>query len=156
MSDKTRIYDGAHVVGDVTLSDKVGIWYNAVVRGDEAPISIGERSNVQDNCVVHVSKGKPVKIGKSVSIGHGAIIHGCTIDDNVIIGMGAIVLNGAHIKKNSLVGAGALVTENKEFPEGTLIIGSPAKAVRELNEEEIKGLTANADEYVRLAFEEEE
>lgn len=156
MSDKTRIYEGARVVGDVTLSDKVGIWYNAVVRGDEAPISIGERSNVQDNCVVHVSAGKPVKIGKSVSIGHGAIIHGCTIDDNVIIGMGAIVLNGAHIKKNSLVGAGALVTENKEFPEDSLIIGSPAKAVRELNEEEIKGLTANADEYVRLAFEAEE
>ena len=156
MSDKTRIYDGARVVGDVTLADKVGIWYNAVVRGDEAPISIGERSNVQDNCVVHVSAGKPVTIGKSVSIGHGAIIHGCTIDDNVIIGMGAIVLNGAHIQKNSLVGAGALVTENKEFPEGSLIIGSPAKAVRELTEEEIKSLTANADEYVRLAFEKEE
>jgi len=156
MSDKTRIYDGARIVGDVTLSDKDGIWYNAVVRADEAPISIGERSNVQDNCVVHVSEGKPVKIGKNVSIGHGAIIHGCTIDDNVIIGMGAIVLNGAHIKKNSLVGAGALVTENKEFPEGSLIIGSPAKAVRELNEEEIKSLTVNADEYVRLAFGEEE
>ena len=156
MSDKTRIYDGARIVGDVTLSDKVGIWYNAVVRADEAPISIGERSNVQDNCVVHVSEGKPVKIGKNVSIGHGAIIHGCTIDDNVIIGMGAIVLNGAHIKKNSLVGAGTLVTENKEFPEGSLIIGSPAKAVRELNEEEIKSLTVNADEYVRLAFGEEE
>ena len=156
MSDKTKIYECAKVVGDVTLSDKVGIWYNAVVRGDEAPISIGERSNVQDNCVVHVSEGKPVKIGKNVSIGHGAIIHGCTIDDNVIIGMGAIVLNGAHIKSNSLVGAGALVTENKEFPEGSLIIGSPAKAVRELNEEEIKGITANADEYVNLAFGKEE
>ncbi|RAP45060.1 MAG: gamma carbonic anhydrase family protein [Methanosphaera sp. rholeuAM6] len=156
MSDKTRIYDGARVVGDVTLSDKVGIWYNAVVRADEAPISIGERSNVQDNCVIHVSEGKPVKIGKGVSIGHGAIIHGCTIDDNVIIGMGAIVLNGAHIQKNSLVGAGALVTENKEFPEGSLIIGSPAKAVRELTEEEIKGLTVNADEYVNLAFGKEE
>lgn len=156
MSDKTRIYDGARVIGDVTLSDKVGIWYNAVVRGDEAPISIGERSNVQDNCVIHVSAGKPVNIGKSVSIGHGAIIHGCTIDDNVIIGMGAIVLNGAHIQKNSLVGAGALVTENKEFPEGSLIIGSPAKAVRKLTEEEIENLTANADEYVKLAFEKEE
>lgn len=154
MSDKTKIYDGAKVIGDVTLSDKVGIWYNAVVRGDEAPITIGERSNVQDNCVVHVSKGKPVKIGKNVSIGHGAIIHGCTIDDNVIIGMGAIVLNGAHIKKNSLVGAGALVTENKEFPEKSLIIGSPAKAVRELTEEDIQGITENANEYVRLSFDE--
>lgn len=121
---------------------------------DEAPITIGERSNVQDNCVVHVSKGKPVKIGKNVSIGHGAIIHGCTIDDNVIIGMGAIVLNGAHIRKNSLVGAGALVTENKEFPEKSLIIGSPAKAVRELTEEDIQGITENANEYVRLSFDE--
>lgn len=152
MSDKTRIYDGAKVVGDVTLGDNVGIWYNAVVRGDEAPISIGERSNVQDNCVVHVSEGKPVSIGKNVSVGHGAIIHGCTIDDNVIIGMGAIVLNGAHIKANSLVGAGALVTENKEFPEGSLIIGSPAKAIRQLSEEEIEGIYDNADEYVNLAF----
>ncbi len=156
MSSKTRIYEGARIVGDVSLGDNVGIWYNAVVRGDEAPISIGERSNVQDNCVVHVSEGKPVKIGKNVSIGHGAIIHGCTIDDNVIIGMGAIVLNGAHIKSNSLVGAGALVTENKEFPEGSLIIGSPAKAVRELSEEEIEGISENAEEYVKLAFNDEE
>lgn len=156
MSSKTRIYEGAKIVGDVSLGDNVGIWYNAVVRGDEAPISIGERSNVQDNCVVHVSEGKPVKIGKNVSIGHGAIIHGCTIDDNVIIGMGAIVLNGAHIKSNSLVGAGALVTENKEFPEGSLIIGSPAKAVRELSEEEIEGISENAEEYVKLAFNDEE
>ncbi|MBR0472890.1 MAG: gamma carbonic anhydrase family protein [Methanosphaera sp.] len=156
MSDKTRIYDGARIVGDVTLGDHVSIWYNAVVRGDEAPISIGERSNVQDNCVVHVSEGKPVKIGENVSVGHGAIVHGCTIDDNVIIGMGAIVLNGAHIGKNSLVGAGALVTENKEFPEGSLIIGSPAKAVRELSEEEIEGIMDNAEEYVKLAFDFEE
>ena len=156
MSDKTRIYNGARIVGDVTLGDHVSIWYNAVVRGDEAPISIGERSNVQDNCVVHVSEGKPVKIGENVSVGHGAIVHGCTIDDNVIIGMGAIVLNGAHIGKNSLVGAGALVTENKEFPEGSLIIGSPAKAVRELSEEEIDGIMDNAEEYVKLAFDFEE
>ncbi len=155
MPDKTRIYDGAKVIGDVTLSDEVGIWYNAVVRGDEAPITIGERSNVQDNCVIHVSEGKPVTIGKNVSIGHGAIIHGCTIEDNVIIGMGAIVLNGAHIKKNSLVGAGALVTENKEFPEESLIIGSPAKAVRKLTDDDIQGIIKNADEYVRLAFDEE-
>lgn len=156
MSEKTRIYDGAKVIGDVTLGDHVGIWYNAVVRGDEAPISIGNRSNVQDNCVVHVSEGKPVKICENVSVGHGAIVHGCTIEDNVIIGMGAIILNGAHISKNSLVGAGALVTENKEFPEGSLIIGSPAKAVRQLSDEEIEGITGNADEYVKLAFDCEE
>ncbi|RAP51799.1 MAG: gamma carbonic anhydrase family protein [Methanosphaera sp. rholeuAM270] len=156
MSHKTKIFDGAKVVGDVTLNDNVSIWYNAVVRGDEAPISIDEGSNVQDNCVIHVSEGKPVTIGKNVSVGHGAIVHGCTIDDNVIIGMGAIILNGAHIKANCLVGAGALVTENKEFPEGSLIIGSPAKAVRQLNEEEIKGIYDNAAEYVNLAFNDEE
>jgi carbonic anhydrase/acetyltransferase-like protein (isoleucine patch superfamily) len=123
-----------------------------VVRGDQAPISVDENSNIQDNCVVHVSKNYPVKIGKNVSIGHGAIIHGCTIEDNVLVGMGAIILNGAKISKNCLVGAGALVTENKEFPEGSLIIGSPAKAVRQLTEEQIKGIQENADEYIHLAF----
>ncbi|RAP53154.1 MAG: gamma carbonic anhydrase family protein [Methanosphaera sp. rholeuAM130] len=154
MKNKAKIYDGAKVVGDVKLNDNVSVWYNAVVRGDQAPISVDENSNIQDNCVVHVSKNYPVKIGKNVSIGHGAIIHGCTIADNVLIGMGAIILNGAKISKNCLVGAGALVTENKEFPEGSLIIGSPAKAVRQLSEEQIKGIQENADEYVNLAFNE--
>ena len=155
MANKTKIYDGAHVVDDVTLGDKVSVWYNAVVRGDLEPVTVGERSNIQENSVVHVSTNYPVKIGKNVSIGHNAIIHGCTIEDNVLIGMGAIVLNGAHITKNCLVGAGALVTENKTFPEGSLIIGSPAKAVRELTKEEIKEISENADEYVELAFEKE-
>ncbi|AWX33197.1 MAG: gamma carbonic anhydrase family protein [Methanosphaera sp.] len=152
MKNKAKIYDGAKVVGDVELKDNVSVWYNAVVRGDQAPISVDENSNIQDNCVVHVSKNYPVKIGKNVSIGHGAIIHGCTIEDNVLIGMGAIILNGAKISKNCLVGAGALVTENKEFPEGSLIIGSPAKAVRQLSEEQIESIQENADEYVNLAF----
>ncbi|MBR3214023.1 MAG: gamma carbonic anhydrase family protein [Methanosphaera sp.] len=152
MKNKAKIYDGAKVVGDVELKDNVSVWYNAVVRGDQAPISVDENSNIQDNCVVHVSKKYPVKIGKNVSIGHGAIIHGCTIEDNVLIGMGAIILNGAKISKNCLVGAGALVTENKEFPEGSLIIGSPAKAVRQLSEEQIESIQENADEYVNLAF----
>ncbi|OED30617.1 gamma carbonic anhydrase family protein [Methanosphaera sp. WGK6] len=154
MTEKTKIYEGAKLVGDVTLKNNVSIWYNAVIRGDLEPIDIDENSNVQDNCVVHVSKDHPVKIGKNVSIGHGSIIHGCTIDDNALIGMGAIILNGAHITKNCLVGAGALVTENKTFPEGSLIIGSPAKAVRQLTEEEIKGNLENAEEYVNLAFNE--
>ena len=154
MNNEAKIFDGAKVIGDVKLESNVSIWYNAVVRGDQAPISIDENSNVQDNCVVHVSKGYPVKIGKNVSIGHGAIIHGCTIEDNVLVGMGAIILNGAKISKNCLVGAGALVTENKEFPEGSLIIGSPAKAVRQLSPEQIKGIQENADEYINLAFNE--
>jgi carbonic anhydrase/acetyltransferase-like protein (isoleucine patch superfamily) len=152
MKNDAKIYDGAKVVGDVELKSNVSVWYNAVVRGDQAPISVDENSNIQDNCVVHVSKNYPVKIGKNVSIGHGAIIHGCTIEDNVLVGMGAIILNGAKISKNCLVGAGALVTENKEFPEGSLIIGSPAKAVRQLTEEQIKGIQENADEYIHLAF----
>ena len=154
MSDKNKIYEGAKVIGDVDLKDNVSIWYNAVVRGDIEPISIDENSNVQDNCVIHVSKDYPVKIGKHVSIGHNATVHGGTIDDNVLIGMGAVILNGAHITKNCLVGAGALVTEHKTFPEGSLIIGSPAKAVRQLTKEEIEGITNNADEYVKLAFKE--
>ena len=152
--NKVKVFDGAKVIGDVELSDNVSIWYNAVVRGDEAPISIGKNSNVQDNCVIHVSDGYPVEIGENVSVGHGAIIHGCSLEDNVLIGMGAIVLNGAKISRNCLVGAGALVTENKSFPEGSLIIGSPAKAVRELTEDEISGIQRNADTYVRLAFNE--
>lgn len=154
MKDNVKIYEGAKIVGDVNLDKNVSVWYNAVIRGDIEPISIGENSNVQDNCVVHVSKDCPVNIGKNVSVGHGAIIHGCTIEDNVLIGMGAIILNGAKISKNCLVGAGALVTENKEFPEGSLIIGSPAKAVKQLSPEQIKGIQDNADEYVNLAFNE--
>ena len=152
MSDEAKVFDGAKIIGDVKLSKESSIWYNAVVRADIESVSIGERSNVQDNCTVHVSEGKPVSIGKNVSIGHNAIIHGCTIDDDVLVGMGAIILNGAHIRKNCLVGAGALVTENKDFPEGSLIIGSPAKAIRQLTDDEIKNIKDNADEYVNLAF----
>lgn len=156
MSEKIKIFDGAKLIGNVEMKDNVSIWYNAVLRGDIEPITIDENSNVQDNCVVHVSKNYPVKIGKNVSIGHGAIVHGCTIEDNVLIGMGAIILNGAHIGKNCLVGAGALVTENKTFPEGSLIIGSPAKAIRQLTEEEIESITENATHYVELSLEQKE
>lgn len=156
MTDKVKIFEGAKVIGDVTLADNVSVWHNAVIRADHEPISIGENSNVQDNCVLHVSKNHPVKVGKNVSIGHNATVHGCTIDDDVLIGMGSTILNGAHIPKNCLVGAGSLITENKTFPENSLIIGSPAKAVRELKEEEIKSIKENADEYVHLAFEEYE
>ncbi len=152
MSDKARIYEGAKVLGDVKLGSNVSIWYNAVIRGDIEPITIEDNSNIQDNCVLHVSEDYPVKIGKNVSVGHGAIVHGCTIEDDVLVGMGAIILNGAHITKNCLIGAGALVTENKTFEEGSLILGSPAKAVRKLTDEEIESIRENADEYVKLAF----
>ena len=154
-SSLVYVADGAKVIGDVKIGSGSSVWYNAVIRGDSNIVKIGNNTNVQDNAVLHVGHEHPLMIGDSVTIGHGAIVHGCMIGNNVLIGMGAIVLNGAHIKKNSLVGAGALVTENKEFPEGSLIIGSPAKAVRELTEEDIRGITENANEYVRLSFEEE-
>lgn len=152
MENNAKIYDGAKIIGDVTLGKNVSVWYNAVIRADHEPVDIDDNSNVQDNCVLHVTEGYPVKIGKNVSIGHGAIIHGCTIEDDVLIGMGAIILNGAKISKNCLVGAGALITENKEFPEGSLIIGSPAKAVKQLTEEQLNSIKENADEYIKLAF----
>ncbi|MDO5852441.1 MAG: gamma carbonic anhydrase family protein [Methanobacteriaceae archaeon] len=150
-NENTKIYPGAHIIDNVTLENNVSIWYNAVLRGDIEPITVGENSNIQDNCTVHVSKDFPVKIGKNVSVGHNAVIHGCTLEDNVLIGMGSTILNGAKISKNSIVGAGSLVTKNKEFPEGSLIIGSPARYVRDLTEEEIKSITENAEEYIQLS-----
>lgn len=151
INPNVKIFDGAHVIGDVDIAENVSIWYNAVVRGDNEPISIGKDSNVQDNCVLHTSPKYPVKIGENVSVGHAAVLHGCEIDDDVLIGMNATLLNGSHISKNSIVGAGALVTENKNFPEGSLIIGVPAKAVRQLNHDEIKHIKDNAKKYVNLS-----
>ena len=146
-----KIYPGAHVLGDVNIEEDVSVWYNAVVRGDNKPINIGKNSNIQDNCVLHTSSEHSLKIGEGVSVGHAAVLHGCEIENNVLIGMNATVLNGSTIHKNSIVGAGALVTENKEFPEGSLIIGVPAKAVRQLTSDEIEGITKNAQKYVKLS-----
>lgn len=150
ISEKAYITKTAVIEGDVTIGDNVSVWYGAVLRGDLAPISVGEGSNVQENSVIHVDKNCPVKIGKGVTIGHGAIIHGCTIDDNSLIGMGAIVLNGAKIGKNCIIGAGALVTGNTEIPDGSLVIGSPAKVKREVTEAEIEANRENAEEYINL------
>ena len=147
------IADGAVVKGRVSIGEDSGVWYNATVRGDLEPIAIGAGSNVQDNAVVHVDPGFPVSIGDRVTIGHGAIIHGCTIGDDCLIGMGAIILNGAVIGKGSIVGAGALVTQNVQIPEGSMVYGSPAKVVRQVRPQELEASRKNAREYVQLARE---
>ena len=151
IEDSIVICPGAQVFGDIELGENVSIWHGAVIRGDTDSITIGNNSNVQDNCVIHCTKGFPVVIGDNVSIGHGAVVHGCRLDDNVLIGMNATVLNGAHISKNSIVGAGAVVSEGKEFPEGSLILGVPAKAVKQLTPEQVQLIQNNADNYVRLS-----
>ncbi len=137
----------AQVIGKVTLHGGVGIWFGAVLRGDGEVVAIGEGTNIQDNSVVHTDKGFPAVIGRNCTIGHNAIVHGCTIGDNTLIGMGATILTGAKIGKNCLVGAGALVTEGKEFPDGSLIVGAPAVAKRDLSEEAIQALEASATGY---------
>ena len=147
------IAPGAIVLGNVTLREDVGIWYNATVRGDKDTIVIGKGSNVQDNSVVHVDAGHPVKIGENVTIGHGAIIHGCEIGDNSLVGMGAIIMNDAKIGKNCIVAAGALVTQNAQIPDNSLVLGNPAKIKRELTAEEIAHNLHNAASYVKEARE---
>jgi carbonic anhydrase/acetyltransferase-like protein (isoleucine patch superfamily) len=138
----------AHVIGRVTLGADVGIWFGAVLRADNDTIVVGDRSNIQDGAMLHVDEGFPLTIGVDVTIGHHAIVHGCTIGDNTLIGMGATILNGARIGRNCLVGANALVTEGKEFPDNSLIVGAPAKAVRTLDAQAAERLRASALSYV--------
>jgi carbonic anhydrase/acetyltransferase-like protein (isoleucine patch superfamily) len=142
------IAPNASVIGDVVLQEDVGIWFGAVLRGDNERLSIGARSNIQEGVTLHTDDGLPLHVGADCTIGHNAILHSCYIDDCTLIGMGAIVLNGARIGRHCLVGAGALVTENKTFPDGSLIVGSPAKVVRPLDEATIAALQASADRYV--------
>jgi carbonic anhydrase/acetyltransferase-like protein (isoleucine patch superfamily) len=143
------IAETAVLIGRVRLLRDASIWFNAVVRGDNEWIELGERSQIQDNATLHTDPGFPMTIGKDCVIGHNTILHGCTIGDNSLIGMGAIVLNGAKIGAGCLVGAGALVTEGKSFPDGSLIIGSPARAVRTLDDKARAMITGAADTYVR-------
>ncbi|GEO84962.1 MULTISPECIES: gamma carbonic anhydrase family protein [Alphaproteobacteria] len=147
--DQYWIAPDAHVIGQVEIGVDVGVWFGAVLRGDNEPIIIGERTNIQEGAMVHTDPRFPVVIGTGCTIGHHAIIHGCTIGDNSLIGMGATILNGAKIGRNCLVGANALVTENKEFPDNSLIVGSPARVVRSLDEAATAGLRLSAENYVR-------
>ena len=139
----------AHVIGKVELGANVSIWFGAVLRGDNEPIVIGRDSNIQEHAMLHTDMGFPMEIGEGCTIGHGAILHGCTLGNHVLIGMGAIVLNGARIGEGSLVGAGALVTEGREFPPHSLIVGSPAKAIRTLDEAALVRLKGSAAGYVK-------
>lgn len=151
INENAYVSESVDIIGDVKVEENVSIWFGARLRADMNKIVIGANSNIQENAVVHVDIESPVIIGENVTIGHSAIIHGCNISNNVLVGMGSIILNNAKISKNSIVGAGALVTQGKEFEEGVLILGNPAKAVRKLSEEEIKSIERSADNYVALS-----
>lgn len=148
IADSAWVADSAQVIGRVTLAEDCSVWFNAVLRGDSDSLTIGRGTNIQDGSVLHADTGFPLQLGENVTVGHHVMLHGCSVGENSLIGIGAVVLNGAKIGKNSLVGAGALVTEGKEFPDGVLIVGSPAKVVRELSPAQIEGLKASARHYI--------
>ena len=141
----------ATVVGSVRLKDRASVWFNCVLRGDNDWLIVGERSNIQDGCVLHTDPGIELVIGDGVTVGHKVMLHGCTIGDNSLVGIGSTILNGAKIGRNCIVGANSLVTENKEFPDGSLILGAPAKVARELSDEEIAHIGYSAQVYVANA-----
>nr|WP_302597703.1 gamma carbonic anhydrase family protein [uncultured Cellulosilyticum sp.] len=151
------IAENSTIIGEVTIGEDCSIWYGAVLRGDESLIQIGARSNVQDNCVLHGSKAYPTIIGEGVTIGHGAIVHGATIGDYTLVGMGSTILDGAKIGKNCVIGANSLVTGKTEIGDGMMILGSPARAFKKLTEEEIENLYMSAQHYVDISklYEEE-
>lgn len=143
------IADTAAVVGKVRLLDSASVWFGAVLRGDNEWIEIGEGSNVQDNCTCHTDPGFPLTIGRNCTVGHNVILHGCTLEDDALVGMGSIVMNGARIRRGSVVGAGSVITEGKEYPEYSLIIGSPARAIRTLTPEQATAMGRAAKSYQR-------
>lgn len=145
------ISDNARVIGNVEIGQDSSVWFGAVVRGDVCFVKIGKCSNIQDNAVIHVNHNVPTIIGDYVTIGHGAIVHAATISDYVIVGMGAILLDNVKVGRNVIIGAGALITPRTEIPDGVLVLGSPAKIIRELSQEEIEKIKRNAMEYVELA-----
>lgn len=149
--DRFWIAPDASIIGNVFLGEDVGVWFGAVLRGDNEMIAIGPRSNIQEHVMIHTDQGFPVTVGSDVTIGHRAIVHGCTIGDGTLIGMGAIVLNGARIGKDCLIGAGALITEKAEIPDGSLVLGSPGKVVRQLDDKTRARLKFPAANYVKKA-----
>lgn len=148
MEGRVWIAPSAVVTGDVILKNNVNIWYGAVLRGDIEKISIDEGTNVQDNSVLHTDTGLKLIIGKGITVGHSVILHGCIVEDDSLIGMGATVLNGAHIGKNCIIGANSLITEGKKIPDRSLVMGSPGKVIREVTNEEIKVIHENAERYI--------
>ena len=151
LHESVYVAPGARVLGDVSIQKDSSVWYNAVIRGDAAPVSIGESSNIQDGCILHVDKGFPLVIGNNVSVGHGAILHGCRVEDRCVIGMGAVLLDGAYIEADCIIGAGTLVTQGIRIPAGSVAFGNPVKVVRPLREDEKERILANSREYVRLS-----
>jgi len=145
------IAQNSTILGDVTFGEEISIWYGAVIRADKDRIVIGDRSNIQDNAVLHTSSGHPVLIGTEVSVGHGAILHGCMIADRVLVGMGAIVLNGAEIGEDSLLGAGTVVTEGTKIPHGSVVVGVPGKPIKQVSPEQRQHIVKNAGNYWDLA-----
>lgn len=153
ISETAFVADSADIIGDVEIGNFSSVWFNTVIRADINKIRIGSRTSIQDNVVVHISHEHEVQVGDDVSVGHGAVLHGCKIGNNVLIGMNSTVLNGAEIGNNSIVGANALVPEGKKFPENSLIIGVPGKVKREIEAAEIEAIVKNAEEYVELGKE---
>jgi carbonic anhydrase/acetyltransferase-like protein (isoleucine patch superfamily) len=149
--DTAFIADGAQLIGQVVLGPQANVWYNAVLRADDAEIRIGARSNIQDNSTVHVDFGHPAIIGDDVTVGHGVTIHACTVENQVLVGINAVLLTGCHIGWGSIVGANALVTEGKVIPPRSLVLGSPGRVVRAITDEELEGLLHSAAEYVKRA-----
>ena len=147
VAEDSWIAPDANVIGKIMIQEGASIWFGATLRGDNEEIVIGKGSNVQENTIMHTDMGYPLTVGEGCTIGHKALLHGCTIGDNTLIGMGAVILNGAKIGKNCLIGANALITENKVIPDGSLVMGSPGKVVRELDEQGIQGLRASALNY---------
>ena len=146
-SGENWVAPNATIIGDVTLEKNSSVWFNAVIRGDNENIHVGEGSNVQDGSVLHTDPGCPLRIGKDVTIGHIVMLHGCIIGDNSLIGIGAVILNNAKIGKNCIIGAKALITENKEIPDNSLVVGAPGRVVRKLTDDEIGKITENAKHY---------